>query len=239
MPTYTLSTESVAALRSACTAAKLIGVEAAVVTDNKIRGASAAENAALLTELSTNIPPEIKLGIGRLLELDKRLALLGETAAVELLVNEHGDAVSLTIGSARAKAVFRCTKAGLIKYPKENLDPAAAVVTLDRDEAQLLVKALKTYGAESVSLHLSEDGHIALEGRDSTNDAFRLELQQLGEFLEDPLTIITKFATGTFTAVLSAAVADGGGAELIIGGEINTITTLVKGHGVVLVPQAD
>lgn len=238
MTTHTLSAQSVAALRKACTAAKLIGVEAAVLTEGMIRGANPSENAALLTEIDTNLPPTLRMGIGRLPELDKRLALLGDTANVDLTVNDAGDVVSLSISSGRSKASFRASKATLIKYPKENVDPPAAIASLSKEEASLLVRAIKTYGTDEVTLHVSEDGTLSFEGRDSTNDVFKIDLEQKVEFIEEPLSIVTKFATDNLTATVNAA-AQAGPVSFVLGGDINTITILVNGHGLVLVPKAD
>jgi hypothetical protein len=238
MTTYTLSAQSLTSLKKACTAAGLIGVEAAVLTEGMIRGVNPAENAALITEIDTNLPPDVRIGIGRINELNKRLALLGDAATVDLVANEAGDVTSLTISAGRSKASFRCSKATLIKYPKENIDPPGAIISMGKEEAQLLVRAIKTYGPEEVSLHLAEDGTLTFEGRDSTNDVFKLDIEKKAEFIDEPLSIVTKFDTGNLTSTVNAA-ASAGAVSFVLGSDINTITILVNGHGLVLVPKAD
>jgi hypothetical protein len=223
-------------LRTILAACKVVGVDGVVLSEGMARGAKASKDAAIISRSLVDIPTNVKLGIGRVAELEKRLSIFGDTATIEYKTNDNDDITVLNIISGKTKMMFRCTSAGLMKYPKANNDPAYAQVKLNRAEAALLTKSIKTLSAELVVLHSNKSGLVRIEGKDSTNDKFEIELASQAIFVDEEDSFVQSYLAPLFCDAIDACARDNESIDLTIG-ESGSITIKVKGHDMVIIPQ--
>lgn len=226
----------IAELKSILAACKLVGVDGIVIHEGLARGAPSSLNAAILTEAKLSFSTDLRIGIGRVNELEKRLNIFSGPVEIEGKTNDKGDVSMLTLSSGKTKVQFRCTSANLMKYPKSNEDQPIAVVTFNKVEVQQANKAVKTLGSESVVIQISRAGVVKLECVDSSNDRFDIELAKEAEFVEEAEGIVQTYLASTLVDVLDAACKNAEETTIVIG-EAGSITTKAGGHTLLIMPQ--
>jgi hypothetical protein len=233
------STSQVTELRSALSVCKAVGIESVVVADGKIMGANDKRTLAIIAECPIVKAGDPKIGIGRISELSKRIELFDDELVIDAKEGQRGDFVQLTLQRNRTKAQYRCTATSMIPHPKENEDPAQAVIALSKDDATSLVKAIKTFGAETALMKIASSGDVHIECADSTNDQFSTVLPQPASFVNEPSNVLFTYSAANITTVLAVAAADlqNENLELVVG-ENGSVTLLVKGRTIVLIPNA-
>ena len=104
-----MSSSDVEKLRGTFAVCRTAGIDAVMITDNQIRGVSMpAGKMAILTAATFSFDPTLKIGIGRVAELEKRLSIFTSTPDIEMTVNDRNEASLLTISSGKSKIQFRC-----------------------------------------------------------------------------------------------------------------------------------
>lgn len=235
-----LSSADIQKLHAALAVSRVIGTDLAVLHDSKIMGVNDKRDAAIISALKLGCPPGLKVGIGRVDELAKRLALLGADAEAELKINDRNFEVSqITLTAGRTKVQFRCTSMSLLerKYPQENADTPMAAITVDRAEITQLSQAVRTFGAEDISVKVESTGGVRVECADSNNDRFELLLERPAEFLGTPELMIFLYRADLLATLLSAASKDLEEVSFIIG-EGGSLTCLLRDHTLILMPKA-
>lgn len=234
-----LTTTDIANLRSALSASRVIGIELAVLRDGKILGVNDKRDAAIISQLKLSCPSEIKVGIGRVDELTKRISLFGEGAEAELKVNDKSEVSQITFSAGRTKLQFRCTSMALLdkKYPQENADPEAVVAHFTRDEVTQLSQGARTLGAENIVIRVSSSGETYVECTDSNNDRFALTLELPAEFVASPESIVFVYRAELLSALLSSAAKDLDRIAVVIG-EGGSLTCVLREHTLIIMPQA-
>lgn len=230
-----LTHKDVEELKTILAACKVIGVDGVVIHEGKARGAKPSLDAAILSEAKLSISEALRIGIGRVSELEKRLAIFQDQVEIEGKSNEAGDVSLLTLSANKTKVQFRCTSVNLMRYPKENQDSPLVIITFPRAEVLQISKAVKTLGAETVVLQVSRNGVIKLECADSSNDRFNIELSTTAEFVDDADGIVQTYLADLFISLLEAS-AQAGDASLVLGHE-GSITATAKGHTLIIFPQ--
>jgi hypothetical protein len=198
------SPEDILKFRGAAAACRLAGIDHAVFMNGEIRSISDNRNAAIISELKLSIPPEVKLCVLRLGELDKRMQLFGEDVLVEGELTGENKVRKLSMRGKHGKMEFRCTDLAMLespssehKYPKTMNDAAGAVLTFTKPELALTVKAIKTLGAERITLQVKRDGFVHIESVDSSSDKFEADLSSEAEFIEDAYPSVHSYANGS------------------------------------------
>lgn len=233
----TLTTQEIQTLRTALEVCKLLEIDGVVIDEGKIRGAKPSLDAAIISEIDLDLPAELRLGIGRTKELEKRLALFqGTQVTCEIKANDSNDATLLALAAGKVKVQFRCTSPKLMRYPKSNDDPAHAVIKLTRDEAQQVSRAAKTLGAEHLIVHVTGNGVTRLECADSSNDRFEMELATPAAFMSEEAGFVQTYLASLLLSVIDQIAKDSEEVDLVIG-EGGSATALVKGHTVAVFPQ--
>ena len=223
-------------LKSILSACKLVGVDGVVIHEGLARGAPPSLNSAILTEAKLSISPDLRIGIGRVSELEKRLNIFSGPVDIEGKTNDKGDVSMLTISSGKTKVQFRCTSANLMTYPKVNEDQPVALITFTKSEVQQLSKAVKTMGASDVVIQISRAGTVKLECADSANDRFDVELEKEVEFIEDADSIVQTYVATILVDVLDAACKNAD-ETIITLGEAGSLTVKANGHTLLVLPQ--
>lgn len=231
-----LTTKDAENLRSILSACKVIGVDGIVIYEGMARGAKPSLDAAIISQAGLSISEDLQLGIGRVAELEKRLAIFPGEVEIEGKVTDTGNVTMLTISSGKSKVQFRCTSSALMKYPKSNEDPLLGTVFLNRSEVSQLSKAAKTLGAETVVLQVSRTGAVRLECLDSSNDRFDIELERQFEFEGEKESAVQTYLAGLFVDVLDASAKESEEIAFQLG-EGGSITALAKGHTLLIMPQ--
>ena len=230
-----LSQEEIIILKKALDTCKIVNIESAVISENKIRGAAITKDVAIISPLSITLN-DLKLGIGRINELKKRLDLYGNDANIELTENDKNDITQVNISAGKSKMQFRCTAERQIRYPKSNDDIPFAKISFSKEEFLQLSKATKTLGAASVVIHSSRKGDIKVEcAEESTNDKFALELENTAEFTEDETSFIFTYKAANLIAALDSCNKEDQ-INLIIG-ERGSITLPINGFTIMIMPQ--
>lgn len=223
-------------LKSVLTACKIIGVDGVVIHQGMARGAKVSLDAAILSPHKLTMSEDIRMGVGRVDELLKRLSIFSGPIDVEGKTNDAGDVAMLTLSSGKTKVQFRCTNANLMKYPKSNEDQPVAVITFSKAEVQQAAKAAKTLGSEKMVIQISRAGTVTLECVDSSNDRFSIELAKEVEFIEEAEGIVQTYLAGLLVDVLDAGVKDADEISVVLG-EAGSLTATAKGHTLLVMSQ--
>lgn len=234
-----LTSLDIQSIRSALHACKVVGIELAVMTNRKIMGVNDKKDAAIISELKLSISPDLKIGIGRLMEFEKRMNLFPESMEAELRVNDDNEVTLITLSAGRSKMQFRCTAMSLLdkKYPQANADVPHVVVELSRQEAMQLVKAAKSLSAENVIVKCGKNKEVRIECSDSNNDQYAVILEKEASFVEQEESVVFIYNAERFTSVVDAISRDTEEISLIIG-EGGSLTAEVKNHSLIVMPQA-
>jgi hypothetical protein len=198
-----LTSSDILELRKALMAANKAGLESLVIHEGKVRGLNATQNAAIFSNINLSIDPNTQLGIVRLGELEKRLALFGDDVLIEGEVNDANKVRRLVIRGKAGRVEFRCTDPKLITYPKTNADEPRIVVKLQKPEVALLSKGVKLLGGEALAMQVKRDGGVHIECSDSNNDRFELDLATPAEFVDEPAPFVHMYDTGSKGVFLS------------------------------------
>lgn len=237
-----LTTSDIQKLRLALNAAKVINADLAVLADGKIMGVNDKREAAIISELPLSVSGTVRIGFGssRLVEFEKRLALFGEQVEAELkLSDKTGDVSLITLQAGRSKVQFRCTSLSLLerKYPQENADDPLVTVFLTKEEISQLSRASKTLSAETLVVKIGRAGEVHLEAADSNNDRFSVDLEKPAEFVDEAEPTVFVYSADRLTALLDAGAKDYDIMGLIIG-QGGSLTGLVRGHTLIIMPQS-
>lgn len=232
-----LTKQDISIIRSALAAARLAGVEQAVIGDGAIRGAAVDQTSAIISPLPLSLPPELKIGIGRLTELEKRISLFGPDLEIEVVPKDEKSVQSLELSEKRTKISFRCAAATLISTPKGIADEAVVALKLTAEEAQQLVKTVKTLGAEAVAVVVGKAGNVRFTGMSPANEKFAVEIEASAECLDEQVALTASYKAPRFCQVLEAA-AKLGDVEPTIGAG-GTFAITLDGHLLVLIAESE
>lgn len=226
-------------LRTALSVSRIVGIELAVLRDGKILGVNDKRDAAIISQLNLSCSADVKIGIGRVDELTKRVSLFSEGVEAELKVNDKGEVSLLTFSAGRTKLQFRCTSMSLLdrKYPQENADTEAVVVSFTRPEVAQLSQGARTLGAENIVVRVSTAGETFVECTDSNNDRFALTLENAAEFVTSPESIVFVYRAELLTNLLSSSAKELDTITVVIG-EGGSLTGVLRGHTLIIMPQA-
>lgn len=231
-----LTPEDVIVLKSILEACKVLGIEGIVINEGFVRGAKPSLDAAIISEAKLSISPALKIGIGRVAVLDKRLAIFGPNVSVEGKSSETGDVSLLTMTEGKTKMQFRCTSASLMKYPKSNDDVTIATITLTRAEVSQISKAVKVLSAETIVFRVNRTGVAWLECVDSANDKFEIELSNQVKYADKEDSLVQTYLAGMFVDVIDSAIRELEEISFTIG-EVGSITAILKGHTIMIMPR--
>lgn len=225
-------------LRTAFQLCRTAGIDAVVVTDGMIRGLTPSTKMAIFTPAEFSFPKDVKIGIGRINELEKRLNIFGDAVEGEAKLNDSNEVSLLTIGAGRSKVQFRCTSEKLIKYPKSNDDEPVALITLTKAELQQVSRAIKTLGAETLTIGVKRSGEVVIECTSPTNESFVAEVAASADFQNDPQGVVHIYEGDRLAVVFDTAARDAEEVSMVIG-EFGSITLEIKGNTIVALPEAD
>lgn len=223
-------------LKSILAACKIVGVDGIVIHEGQARGAKPSLDAAILSPANFSFSSDLRIGIGRCAELEKRLNIFSGSVEIEGKTNDAGDVSMLTLSSGKTKVQFRCTSANLMKYPKSNEDQPVCLIKFSKAEAQQLNKAVKTLSSETIVIQISRAGKVLLECYDSSNDKFNMELSNEVEFVEEADGFVQTYLASLFVDVLDAACKDQEETTIVLG-EAGSITAKAKGHMLLVMSQ--
>lgn len=225
-------------LRDAFQICRIAGIDAVVVTENMIRGVTQTTKMAVISEASFSFDPTIKIGIGRIGEFEKRLNIFSGAVEGVAKLNDSNEASMITLGTGRSKVQFRCTAEKMIKYPKSNEDELVVLIKASKAEIQQVTRAVKTLGAESLTIAVTRTGAVKFECSSPTNESFSSDVESTASFENDPQGIVHIYEGDRLATVLEAAARDQ--EEIQIGiGEFGSLTLAIKGHIVIALPNAN
>lgn len=220
------------------TVCKQVGIEVVVLAENRVMGANGARNLAIISDSGLNLADDVKVGIGRLSELEKRLGMFSEKIDISCKLNDKSEVALMSLSSGKMKAQFRCTSMTMLdrKYPKTNEDPPENVLTLHKSEVAAITRAIKTYGSANVIVKVNRNGSAQLECSDSSNDQFTIDIEKGVEQNEAGQAVLLTYNAANFCQVLDLAAKDEDEIPLVIGG-YGSMTAQVKGFSIVMVPN--
>lgn len=224
-----------AELKKVISLCKTLGIEGLAFVEGKVMGLNDKRNLCIISQL--DLQADAKLGVGRVSELDKRFALFSE-ATIDCRQNDKGEVTVMTMQAGRSKAQFRCTSLSVLKYPKSNEDPESFILTFTKDDVTNLVKALRTFGAETLVIRAGKDGAAVIEFSDKTNDVFSMVLESKVEFVGEESTTLFTYSADRFASILEIASREQETVTAVIG-ESGSLTTLLRAHTIILLPSVD
>ena len=233
-----MTSADVEQLRAAFAVCRTAGIDAVVITDNQVRGIAPTAKMAIISPVKLSFDSTMKIGIGRIGEFEKRLAIFSGEIDIDGKVNDSNEVSVLTMKSGRSTIQFRCTAERMIKYPKSNDDEPVCTITASKTEVAQLARAVKTLGAETLTLAIARDAGVKFECSSPTNEAFASELSKPAEFENDPQGIVHIYEGDRFATVLDAAARDADEVSIVLG-ELGSLTLMIKGHMLVAVAEAN
>ena len=233
-----LTESDVAQLRAAFSSARIAGVESVFITENLVRGITLNTRSAIITPVKLSIDSAVKIGVGRMAELEKRLNIFGTEATAELKLNDKNEVTVLDIRSGKSKIEFRCTSERMIKYPKTLEDTELCKLKITKDEASQISRAIKSLSAQSITLAIGRDSGVSFECSSDTNEAFSVEIEAKAIFENPAAAAVHIYDGDRFSTVLDAAARDAD-AVVTLGELFGSLTFDVKGHTLILMPIAD
>lgn len=235
-----LTSNDLVKLRSALSACRIAGIDTAVISQGMIRGLGENHGAAIIAALDLSIDKSIDMGIGKITDLEKRLALFDDVVLVEGELNAQNKVRKLLIRDKKAKVEFRCTDSAIIKYPKSNNDIEKAVLTITKPEIALVVKGVKTVNAEQLTLQIRRDGSVHIEAVDISNDRFETDLEHAAESIdEDTVATVVNYDTtssGVLLTILNTACKDQDTIKLVLM-QSGQLRIKLLGHDVLVIPR--
>ena len=213
-------------------------IDAVIIDDGIIRGANAEKTCAIISKVDV---PEFKqkIGLARLSQLRQRLDLFSNDSSmvIDAKESDRGEISSLEISAGRNKAQFRCTSTMLIKAPMSINDEEACRIFLEKEEAQMILNAVKVMGTKKVQLTIKKDRSVIFTLPDTTNDAFTTVLKTPSERLgEDEMdSVVHYYPSDIFSSIMRSKL-DTSPITFDVG-VIGTIRTTVSGHVLVMLPQ--
>lgn len=223
-------------LRSILTLCKTVGIDSIVLANGKVMGAASSKKLAVISP-STLVPEgQPAIGIGRLVDLEKRLALFSDKVSISGETGRSGEMMRLTMSAGRTKAQFRCSATTMIKHPKENADVRLVTVTMTKTEVAHLVAAAKTFGAETIMFKISSAGDVHIECVDSTNDQFSTDTEAKAEFEDEGESVLFTYLVSYLATVLTVGTRDAESIDLVFG-QAGSITVLIKGYSLMIMPN--
>lgn len=231
-----LTSEDVQELKNILLACKIADIDSVVLYEGEARGAKLSLDTAIISNTNFSFSKDLRIGIGRVLELEKRLSIFTSEINVEGKCNDV-DISLLTLSSGRTKVQFRCTSVSLMKYPKRSDDVPFAVITLGKDEVIQISKGSKLLQAETIILEI-KNGIVILNCSDSGSDRFSIELLKPAEFVNDLEDTFKTYLGKLFISIIDGASKDNEEVTLILG-EAGSLTSIIRGHTILLQPRID
>lgn len=225
-------------LREAFGACRVLGVDAVVITEGKIRGVSQDSKSAILADADLSFSPDLKIGIGRIPEFEKRLSIFSEAPTAEGKVNDNNDVVLFKMKGGKTSVEFRCTSPKLIRYPKSNADEPNCYVSMSKEEVQQLSRAIRSMGAETVTLAVSRTAAVKFECTSPTNEACEVGISEDAAFENDQQGAVHIYAAAKFASLVDAAIKSYDSIRLTIG-NYGSLSTKINGYDVVMNAEAD
>lgn len=233
-----LTHEDLIRIRTAFAAARSAGVEAVMISEKKIRGISPTGKAAIIADIGIDTGIA-KIGIGKIAELEKRLAIFSTEMTAECTVNANNDCSLLAIKAGRSSIQFKCTSEKFIKYPKSITDPATATLILTKAEVQQIIKAIRTLGAEILTIQIKKsDLSVHVECTSMTHETYKTDIESEAAFEDEAQNIVQTYDGNCISQVLDAASRDSDVIGLILG-EGGSLTTMIGNHTMIIMPEAN
>lgn len=204
-----------------------------------IRGVSADRACLIISDY--NVPAFTqKVGLSRLSKLRQRLDLFmtGGKAengvTLEAKESERGEITQLEIACGKDRLQYRCTSTSNIRAPKSVNDEPAFLIAINKKQLALVLNALRVMGSGRLVLSIKVDGTVTFQVTDSNNDSFVLVNETPAEKLgEQEESVVHYYSSDVFASVVRAA-----GEEVALSvGAMGSITILVNGHPLTLLPQ--
>ena len=176
---------------------------------------------------------------------DQRPELFGDRIQIEGELNNDKKVKKITIRgeNATSKIDFRCTDVALLerKYPKTHNEQEAVTINLKREDVAMMIKGVKTLGAERVTIQVKRDGHVHIESVDSSNDRFEFDLSTTAEFINEPNGYASQYdtsSTGVLLNLLSHLVRDKDEATITMN-ESGNLGLWINGFYILAIPCID
>ena len=233
-----LSTKDTANLNTIIAVCAIGSIDAVIIDGGYIRGANPDKTCAIISDVDVPQFPQ-KIGLARLSQLRQRLDLFTNESntVIDVKESDRGEISSLEISAGRSKAQFRCTSTMLIKAPTMINDEEACRIFLEKEEAQMVLNAIKVMGTKKVQLTIKKDRSVIFTLPDTTNDAFTAVLKTPSERIsEDEMdSVVHYYQSDIFSSILRSKL-DANPITFDVG-VIGTIRTTVSGHVLVMLPQ--
>jgi hypothetical protein len=217
----------------------------AIVIENGLASGLNNKNAVFISDVDVPSFGQ-KIGLSRLNLLRQRLDLLvnNPDITIDAKESDRGEITQLEIVAGKTKVQFRCTSTALIKAPKKLNDEAVALISVKKEQLQLILNSVKVMGAKQITLSIKKDGKVFFDTADSNNDRMTIELDDLVERVgdglvdEDELETIVHYYNTDILSTLFRTAATEDGVSFTVGGA-GTINLLVHGHSMYVFSQID
>lgn len=216
-------------------------IDDVLIEDGFIRGVSPDRSCLIISDHRVPAFGSYKVGLSRLSKLRQRLDLFMVAGKPESGVtldakeSERGEITQLEIACGKDKLQYRCTSTSNIRAPKSVNDSPAFLIPINKKQLTLVLNALRVMGSGRLVLSIKLDGSVTFQVTDSNNDSFVLVNEAPAEALGDAIeeSIVHYYSSDVFASVIRAAGED---VALSIGAA-GSITILVNGHPLTLLPQ--
>lgn len=188
-----LTKEDILMIGSHVDAAAICGISRMVFTKHHAYAISDDHTSCIVSPCEISIPKDVSIGIGSLVDFNKRFSTYKDNAVVELDVRSDNKTKSITFRTGKSKMSFRCTDHTKIQYPKSANDTDRGIFEISKSEAQEIKKAISVMlKPEYLNITISSKGQVVVKIQDQNNDVFEV-------FLDAPFTTLEESDTLTYS----------------------------------------
>lgn len=222
-----------------------LGIDMVLINDEMISGINDEKSCILVS--SSDIPAfdGNKICLSRLGVLNARLNLLknGKNFSMSAKENDKKEISQIELSNDGAKVQFRCMSPNLMKAPKGVNDPANWVITITKEELEMILGGVRVMGAKRLIVSNKSDG-CYVECSDVNNDIFSIKLSNNASWAgeeDEPSSVVFAhyYATDVLLPLLKmAANPENQNIDLVIG-ELGTLSTVAGSHPCTIIPQVE
>lgn len=190
----------------------LVDINAVVISDTQLSGVNNDRTCAMIVKSKIPVLAEgVKLGLSNLNILSQRLDIFKTDVklGIEAALGKTSDIASLTIKGAKASTQFRATNPAAIKCPTSINDTPVKEVIISRDEAGIILNAIRAMSAKKLTIVIKKNNDVTLELSDKVNDLFQIGLENQAKNLgESERAFTSYYFTEALSSLLKAAAAE-------------------------------
>jgi len=235
-----LSTIAVQNLYDLFTTCAVADIDQLLIDEGWARGVNEERSCLIISDFQVPAFGGAKCGLTRLSELRRRfeLFMLGgkfeEGFSVEAAISERAAEVArLNLALGKDRLEWRCAPASMVPAPKSVNDEPACIISVNRRQLALMLNGLRLAASSKLTLSVRPDGTATFQVVAASDNLIITNDTPAELVTELEQSMVHHYLPKVLSSILRV-VGDEASLAVGVGG---TITTIVRGHPLILLPQ--